>query len=360
MKYVINAKGLSRLVAASYAENNLGPILSFPEMITVTTTLNCNYRCRMCYQASYDSKEIPWEIVEKLEDALPFVPRMQIFGGEPLLYSRFDDLVSMGARNAVKMVTITNGSLLLEERRRRMVDAGFFNVKVSFDAGTPGTYKKIRGGNYNKVIGNILELSKLKAQKNTQYPIIEMQMVAMRSNIHELGTLLSIASNIGVKHVNVFYLVTSDETLVDESLFFHQEYADEQMRRASEIANKLQMGLTLPRLFGQNHEPAQCHSFVKCKDPWNVMLVSPAGIVSPCCGGAPSVGSLAEKDFMQVWNGAEYVRLRELVNTPNQPEYCNKCHGKMLDHRSIFAHIKNSELAETLLAKTNQEAVPAS
>lgn len=347
MKYARYAKMLSKAVRNHFISENIGEILSFPSMVTVTTTYNCNYRCRMCYQGSYDKKEIDWRVLERIEPALPFVQRLQIFGGEPLLYSRFDDVVDMGARNGVDMVTITNGSLLHDERRRRLVDSGFNNIKVSFDAGTPQTYKYVRGGNFHKVLGNIAELSKLKAQRNTPVPFVEMQMVAMRSNIHELGKLLTIASSIGVSVVNVFYLITSDESLADESLYFHQEYSDEQMRKGHEIAQRLGIMLTLPKLFSEEQQE-ESRTFTACPDPWKYAIVSVKGGVTPCCGGAPSMGSLAENEFMDVWNGPRYKKLRETVNTPKQPEYCNRCAGRMQDHRDITSHIRDKKLAERL------------
>jgi MoaA/NifB/PqqE/SkfB family radical SAM enzyme len=88
MRYAANATLMNEAVIQAMVYRDLSEIYTLPEQVTLTTTLNCNYRCRMCRQPGYPKGEMSWVVVEKVVDVLPFVDVLQIFGGEPLLYSR--------------------------------------------------------------------------------------------------------------------------------------------------------------------------------------------------------------------------------------------------------------------------------
>lgn len=57
------------------AENAWENIVTYPKLVTLTTTLRCNYRCWMCYQKSFKG-EMDWGIVERLEHVLPFAVKI--------------------------------------------------------------------------------------------------------------------------------------------------------------------------------------------------------------------------------------------------------------------------------------------
>lgn len=49
-----------------------------------------------------------WKRVERLEHVLPFIKTLQIFGGEPLVYNRLDELCKLAGDSACELELITN------------------------------------------------------------------------------------------------------------------------------------------------------------------------------------------------------------------------------------------------------------
>ena len=111
------------------AENAYENVSTYPKLVTLTTTLRCNYRCWMCYQKEFKG-DLDWRIVERLEHMLPFVKTMQMFGGEPLLYGRLSELCALAEKYRCELDIITNGSLLNAERRAMLLDNNAALIKV--------------------------------------------------------------------------------------------------------------------------------------------------------------------------------------------------------------------------------------
>src|SRR5262245_2620991 len=94
------------------AEDNDGDVGS-PLGYKLVLTYRCNLRCVMCYEwgdvgwchddpRSHSASELAWEVIERLvEEASPSHPYFILHGGEPLLYSRFAELVLCCERSAV-------------------------------------------------------------------------------------------------------------------------------------------------------------------------------------------------------------------------------------------------------------------
>ena len=320
----------------------------FPQEIMLTTTYNCNYRCRMCFQDHYDRREMPWSMAEKLSDALHYADTLQIIGGEPMIYSHFKDLVALAHRTETKVRITSNGSLMDDSMRRFLMDNRIFNIKLSADAGTPKTYSLIRGGNFLKFLNNVLELSKLKAQTGSQWPILEFNFVAQRSNVAELPRLVALADSLGVFQVNVYYMNCTREDWMHESLYFHQEYSDECMARAAQAAQAVGLPINLPVPF---KAPAAGESrvFSECHEPWRLLMADMDGQVTVCCGGAPVMGNLGSQEFMDIWHSPALTDLRRRVNSDDKPECCRKCFGKLQQADSIYTHFSRP-IADKLLA----------
>ena len=73
----------------------LRPLAGGPSWIVIQLLERCNLRCNMCYEwgesGAYKSlpglAELDLDVLlERLEECLPGKPRVEFFGGEPLLY----------------------------------------------------------------------------------------------------------------------------------------------------------------------------------------------------------------------------------------------------------------------------------
>lgn len=346
MEYIKNMKALNGLHNQICTNSNQPSSMGFPEELTLTTTLKCNYRCRMCYQTEYKSV-MDWAVVERVAGVLPFVKTLQIFGGEPLLYSRVTELYELAHANQCGITMISNGSLLSEEMCRSIVENFVLHIKFSMDAGTPATYKKIRGGDFFKVVKGVQTITKMKARIGSPLPDMHFNFLIMRSNVKELSRLIAIAAESGVSTINCFYPSMHNEELVKDCVFFDQEYSDRNLAIAREVAKKLGVGLNLPPLFSECPEgDEKLNSTKVCTDPWTKFLIDVDGTVSPCCGGFGRIGNILESDFQTIWNSERVRKLRAKVNTPEEPACCRNCRVRKPVPSEIRLHIGDKALQE--------------
>jgi MoaA/NifB/PqqE/SkfB family radical SAM enzyme len=346
MKYLGNIKAMNQTLAEAFGRSNAEKLVTFPLEITLTLLLKCNYRCSMCYQKSYEG-ELDWSVIERIEPLLPFANTLQLFGGEPLLYQRITELFDMAHRHGCVITTISNGSLLSEEMCQKLVEHQVGGIKFSIDAGTAATYKRIRGGDFAKVMAGVERISELKLRHGTPLPVMDFNFLAMRSNLPELPRLLRIASSLGVRAINVFYPGIHKEALVEECVFFDQGRSDDMLRAAADIAGRLGVGLRLPLLFSEAPEPGNREVSDRrepCLDPWTKLIVGVDGEASLCCAGPTAIGNLGEAEFTDLWNGQKATRLRRLVNTSKAPAYCWHCGIHQGSPREAEFHLKTPEL----------------
>ncbi|MCA8957072.1 MAG: radical SAM protein [Planctomycetes bacterium] len=72
--------------------------------------------------------------------------------------------------------------------------------------------------------------------------------------------------------------------------------------------------------------PADWGGKFYCNMPWRQVFIGQSGEVWPCCSPSrPQFGNGFEQDFMEIWNGPEYQRLREGLYSGDLPDYCKRC-----------------------------------
>jgi len=348
-RYYANIKQMNRTMNKGLAHGNVPYSICFPEEVTITATMRCNYRCRMCFQTHFD-QEIDWKVSEKLQAILPFADRFQVFGGEPLMYSRINDVYAMARSFGAMIMMISNGSLLTESMCESIVRNRVGHIKFSIDAGSAKTYKLNRGGNFSRVIMGVATLNEYKKYFGVTEPNMHFNFLLMRSNMSELPKLVTIAKEVGVAQINVFYPSCLTEEMVDECVYFCQEESDAWLTRAKGVAEELGVGLQLPPLFRDcPTEPGKTNRF--CADPWTKLIVGIDGEVSLCCAAPTIIGNLLTQDFDEIWNGPFAQNLRAKVNTPEEPEYCRNCRVRKPIPSELDLHIRNKGLQAAALKK---------
>jgi len=350
--YVENMKVMNRLANQVYAANSVGNVASFPEVITVAVSNVCNYQCLMCAEwRKQQREELPVEIIEKLEDVLPFVSTLYVTGGEPLLYPHLDRLLATAARSGCSLQVVTNGALLTAKRAETLLEHGLEKLKFSLDAARPATYKKIRGGDLTNVLNNLRQAVILRNSNNLPGPYIEVGFVAMRSNIAELPKFVVMAKKLGVDVIYVSYMAAHHPDVFDESLYFDQARSDELMLAAAQVAREVGIALNLPPLFHRPETAEGLEAFRSarelCYEPWRNMFLWPNGSVSMCCGGGGDCGTLAgESPFALMWNHPARVQARTRVNTQQPPKACENCFTNKQHPNRLGTHFTDPALCQ--------------
>lgn len=359
---------------------------SWPRKLVVDPSNDCNLRCRTCSQSvdqGFFHSEMNSAIKAALADALPYAEVVNYYGtGEPLLSVELQGLLDLGAQHGVMVDLLTNGTILdhpgLDLSR-------VARIGISMDGATARTFEAIRfGANFSKVVTNVRNLR--AAAPDIE---IYFNATICRANLHEISALMELARDLGVDKVQYGVInpygerhqmlgLTQDDLPVLQEQYV--QVLDVIRRRGGELAWSIPLTLppsppdarrpgrdelltlieslptaggpaglaegTLPFDWELPPMPATLLERIRtslakvsptpslsnrmviphCLAPWRFAFIESDGRVRPCCVLDLYMGDLNHGDFLQVWNGPRYRRLREgLLTGKGLPEKCRIC-----------------------------------
>ncbi len=133
-----------------------------PAKINFELTGACNLSCAHCLRDRTLKNELPLPLIQKaLKQARAYgINRVSFTGGEPLLYSRFQELAESTVSSGVQFALVTNGILLPRFTRllsRPELKPGLDRICVSLEGPDPETNDPVRGkGSFKKALQGIL------------------------------------------------------------------------------------------------------------------------------------------------------------------------------------------------------------
>ena len=313
-----------------------------PRTLFLEITGRCPIVCLMCARRyrSWSYGDLDEGVFDSLAQVFPRVGMVVLGGfGEPLVADDFDRtlhrLSSMGARVALQ----TSGYRLTEERAADLVSGGLRHLHISVDSPEEETYTSIRPRiSFSEVTSRIRQIVRLKREAETSLPTVHVVFVAMRRNVEQLPAMVDLVADMGADNLTVQYMVAHGEDVRGESLFYHQDLANEMLEAAEERAREVGLSVEFPSRFGAGRR----ESAPTCTDPWRVAFIRWNGEVHPCCYAPSAVvmGDLKKQSFWEIWNGPSYRDLRRRVNTENPPDYCLNCTvGRMRGVDDERAHV---------------------
>jgi MoaA/NifB/PqqE/SkfB family radical SAM enzyme len=353
-------------------ETAKGPRLRLPvthlNKIYIEPTNQCNLDCRTCIRKSWDespgrmSMELFASIMDGLKEFSP--PPALFFGalGEPLLHPDIVDMVVQAKASGSSVELITNGTLLTKSLSTQLIDAGLDMLWVSLDGTTPESYGDVRqGAILSEVLANLKAFRKAgwtgpSGRTSSGFhitPEIGIVFVAMKSNIHELPALLTLATGLGAARVMVSNVLPytgemSREVLYTRSLtdaayrssVFRLDLPridiDERTRRSLYDAMRARHSVSLGR--SSLSEGSDYCPFIEN----GALAISREGTVSPCLPLLYShksyfegierfsrrhvVGNAARQSIKEIWNDPAYAIFRERVQAFDFAP-CTSCGG---------------------------------
>lgn len=319
-------------------------IESLPLVAKIEVTNKCNLRCVMCRDLddSREPKLLDVDVFKRLEPIFPTLLSAYLYGiGEVLTYPHVDELIDMLLSYDVNTGVITNGMLITERHVNKWVNEGLYRLSVSLDGATKATYEKIRrGGNFERVLGNVAMVRDLKRKLGVDRPVITFNFVVMRDNLSELCDFVDLAVEYGAEEIVVSDLIVFFDELRDQAVSHDEPLCQDTFLRAKQRAEEVGINLVLPAAFrfknGQagasasrsvesNEGGSGCSSLNRCTEVWSGIWLTADGIVTPCCYWERPMGDLKRDDFLTIWNGEQYQGLRKIVNTDMRPLHCRTC-----------------------------------
>src|SRR5262249_45040282 len=125
-------------------------------------------------------------------------------------------------------------------RARRLVESGLDEYRVSMDAATAGTYRRLRGvDRFDRVSANVKRLVALEREMGQASPRVSLWVTATRANVEELPAFVALAAHLEVREVYVQRLVFNGLGLATSANALHGRLMEREracLREAEAVA----------------------------------------------------------------------------------------------------------------------------
>lgn len=342
-----------------------------PREVSMQLTYRCNLRCSHCYQwneqgffHSFSKEkqrtELDVDIVEKvLRITSQQRSKLFLWGGEPLMHSRFGEISQLLQQHPRTVNMCTNG-LLLERNLPHLLPLGAdLNLLVSLD-GLSDDHEALRGkGTFNRTVKNMTTLLDLQRQGEFAGEVSVSCMVSDKT-VGRMYEFMEWAEETGINSVYFqfpWYISPTVAEAMDELYakcfdwlnppapgqqptwhsYTYQLNPDlidvlrESMARLAQRTWRVRIRYQ-PQL-----EPDEVSDFIlgtsrpvqsrnRCLAVSNRMEVHADGKVSSCKFFPEFViGDLYESEVLEVWQGEKFRRVREVLGETGLMPVCSKC-----------------------------------
>jgi MoaA/NifB/PqqE/SkfB family radical SAM enzyme len=263
-----------------------------PEIVQIESTNICNAKCVFCPRDEMHRRQgvMSFDLYRKVVDecAALGITHIRVHNyGEPFVDRRLVEKVRYAKEKGIREVgMISNGSLINEVVARGMIEAGLDAINISVDASGREVFEATRIGlKYDKVIGNIERLVRLRRELGQRRPKLILSFVRQNNS-------------------------------ADEQAF---------IEHWKNIADKVHV-TDLHNWAGTLHRESDVN--YPCYRPWLTFTVLWDGRVSLCCAdfdGRTVLGDLTTSTIQEIWNSDAYRRVRREHLESGGPDICRSC-----------------------------------
>jgi MoaA/NifB/PqqE/SkfB family radical SAM enzyme len=177
-------------------------------VLQVEVTTRCQLKCAFCPNCvlgdNWVRGDFSWELYrDALAPHFSKVDWVYLQGwGEPLLHPRLWDMFRLAKEKAGRVGFTSNGVLLNGKHAGRLVAEQGDLIDISFSGNTAQTHEALRrGSKFSQLKQNVQRLAGLKAQANSDRPVIVLSYLLTKPGIKELPGFIETASAIGADEV---------------------------------------------------------------------------------------------------------------------------------------------------------------
>lgn len=297
---------LREMANAAALEKGMIDDVPFPSEIFIETSNACNLKCVMCPMSTGIGRKpetMKFEVFKLIIDQIAgVIPRASLFlSGEPLLNRELARFVRYCSDRSIYTRIHTNGNLMSEQAAKDLIEAGLDELSFSFDGPTEERHMKMRvNSDFNKVLGNIRNFLRIKAERNSVKPKTLIQSIYYPGESKEL-------IEEGLK--KLFHDVQGYETNV---IPLHDFPTDLE---------------TSARVKQENRKDGYT---AVCSFPYNRMVVYVDGTVVACCKdfrGTLVIGDIKKEPLLAIWNNNAMRELRKKIAAKRYDEipFCVNC-----------------------------------
>ncbi len=126
--------------------------------LRISLTNRCNLKCIYCHREGETrdiTNEMSVETVANIVKASKTfgVNKVKFSGGEPLMRDDFENIIA--ALPELKDISATTNGIFLASRAESLADSGLSRINISLPSLSPEKYRKMTGGDVNRVVAGI-------------------------------------------------------------------------------------------------------------------------------------------------------------------------------------------------------------
>lgn len=281
------------------AKENFLP--SCPLHVDIELSNICNLQCKMCIHglghvknAGFMKKSLALKLISECAAIKVYSVKFN-WRGEATLNDFLPEAVKAAKKNGILEVQINTNGLPIEKNILiQCAENGIDRIIFSVDGLSKKTYESLRiNGSYEQLLKNINLLINWKRQNNLRKPLIRIQMVRTKINIHEVDDF-----------VKYWSLIVDDVRVSD----------------AMDRGQGREMILRQETTAGRK----------RCPQPFQRLVVAKDGRVSPCCVDWHQdfvVGDANRESLLSIWNNKRmnYIRNIQVKNKHDKVKICKNC-----------------------------------
>lgn len=290
-------------------------------------TAACNLSCRYCRaSASHepDQGELDTDEAKRfVESIAPLKPMLILSGGEPLLRPDLFQIIRLAVSLGIRVSLASNGTLITSGLAEEIADSGVSRVSISLDGADATMHDHGRGqGSFERSIRGI---ENLRGRVDFQ-----INFTVTQKNQSELIRIFDLAEKLGAAALHIFFLVPTGRGREEDVI---TPVRQEEMLRQIEgemDRRTLEVQVTCAPQYARLKKPGHGRGSEGCLAGRRFVFVSRKGEVYPCGYLPLRVGSVREKNFIEIWeNSPELQALREgrLKGKCGRCEFSRSCGG---------------------------------
>ncbi|KPA09273.1 radical SAM additional 4Fe4S-binding domain-containing protein [Candidatus Magnetomorum sp. HK-1] len=281
----------------------------FPLNVYLDINTNCNLQCKFCIRgyakdwkeltpSYFKNKRIGLDTFKMIIDECSYhgLQGLWFGGGETLIEKNILEMIRYARNKKISDTCIvTNGLLLTQNIIDTLFDIPITRISISVDAFKEETYKKLRGGNYSKLMSSLQYL--IDKKKSHKYlPIIRLTFIDLPENKDEKEAFINYWKN----KVDVIDI------------------------------QKMQQ-------FNKSKIISINKRSIKCTFPWRSVMVMADGNVMPCCSllvtEENTMGNINKNSLKEIWDSNRFESFRQNMKDGIFTETCKMCFDSMGGNR---------------------------
>lgn len=318
--------------------------------LQIPLTDKCNLLCKHCMRTEkFLGRDISFDVFKKyLSNFHPGMCDTLLLSdfGEPFLRRDLLGILRyVKSQGFSKVEVVSNGTLFDKHDFQAIIKEGLLRrIRISTEAASKEMFEKIRGGDYGLFLSNLKMVIKYKAELNSQYPSLILNVVCLKENLHELPRIMDLAHDYKIDfvcfvHLNSITMDILNEPQNDflEKLCVSSQHLDncdhELKKRIFQIIDEKS------RKYSVNYLPPEDYFAVKetngvlksgkskCNMPYQWVQIGLDGSVFPCCQISKkiTVGNLNDNSFEQIWSNKKFEGFRKDLEEGVANDWCKIC-----------------------------------